>query len=181
MNLTMSDKLKLLLSSAVLLSIPFITLAATANSPASITVSNPVLSQAAVMSVAQNAALAVFNYDYQNYNDRLKMAAMNFTPAGWASYTQALQQSGNIAVMQQHQVTMVGHLTGTASVTQLTNQNNAPQWLVQMPMQVIYTSSTGEKIIHNLIVKVTVTTVDSKTNPNGLAVTQIIAAPNVNQ
>lgn len=151
--------------------------AAVSNSP---TISTPV-TENYIKSIAQNTAFAAFNYDYTNYQQRLSQLSLNFTKEGWQTFSKALTESNNLAVMQQNKLTVTGQLSGISKIIFHNDQNNSNRWVVEVPMQVIYSSPDNKKLTHNIIVHVGVVSVDRNINPNGLAVTQFVAKPDVSK
>lgn len=139
-------------------------------------VANLPYTDAAIATIAQNATLAVYNYSYLNYKEKLLAASRYFTPQGWQAFGAALAQTKNLGVMNVHQMTMVGTLLGNASIVgkQLTTTQSF--WTVQVPVQVVYTSAKNEKIIHKLMVKLLITNNPSDSNSTP-AVAQFISKP----
>lgn len=137
----------------------------------------PTITDGEVIALAKDTAIAVFNYNYQNFQQKLQLASKNFTATGWQTFSKALDSSSNLSTMQQYHLTMVGQITGEAKIIKHNLQNNEESWNIQIPMEVTYTTPENKKLVHNYVVKVGIVPVDKSENSSGIAVIQFIAQP----
>jgi hypothetical protein len=139
----------------------------------------PAITDGEVIALAKDTAISVFNYNYQNFQQKLQQASKNFTATGWQTFSKALDSSNNLSTMQQYHLTMVGQITGEAKIIKHNLQNNEESWNIEIPMEVAYTTPENKKLVHNYRVQVGIIPVDKSENSSGIAVIQFIAKPDV--
>lgn len=95
---------------------------------------------------AKQVALALFNYNYQNYDVKLANAKNYFTGIGWQAYKAALTESNNIDTMKKMSLTMTGEVTGPIQLSQPTDTNDTINNIIvaKFPVTVIYKNADGE-------------------------------------
>ena len=152
-----------------------------ATTPNSSTTAQPstVFSQEKIMLFSQNAAIAAFTYDYKNYQESLRTMQSYFTATGWNSFNKALTESNNLEVVQKEKLIVTAALNGQAQVMQNQQSATGQTWQADVPIIVTYKTEQNQIVQQDLTVKLSITTVSTNENANGIGITQFIATPNV--
>jgi len=95
---------------------------------------------------AKQVALALFNYNYQNYDVKLANSKNYFTGIGWQAYKAALTESNNIDTMKKMSLSMTGEVTGPIQLSQPADANDTINNVIvaKFPVTVIYKNADGE-------------------------------------
>src|SRR5690606_14723099 len=107
---------------------------------------------------------------------RLQEASRNFTRRGWESFTQALQRSRIIEMVETNQQVVTSAPAGAPVLESEGLVNDRYQWLVRLPLIVTYQSGARTKS-DNLMVSVVVVRVPRLESPNGVGIEQWVATP----
>lgn len=137
--------------------------------------SQPNLSTPALMSWVAQATTEVMTFGFNDYRRRLQESSRNFTKRGWESFTQALQRSRIIEMVEVHQQIVTTAPKGAPVLQSEGLVAGRYQWVVEIPLILTYRS--GAKT-HNtgLIVTVVIVRVPRLESPNGVGIEQWIAA-----
>ncbi len=134
----------------------------------------PNMSTAALMSWVAQAATEVMTFGYHDYQRRLQQASRNFTQAGWASFSDALQKSRILESVQALQQVVSAQPAAAPVLLQQGVLNGKYRWIVQMPLVVSYRAgqnSRTDRLTLNLVVE----RVPSLENPSGVGIVQWVA------
>ena len=126
----------------------------------------PMVSDKELSLWAQYAALKSFEYSFDKLDVQLQTLKACFTEQGWVGFHEALQQSGNLSIIKNQQLTVSSQLSGDASISQIKDN----QWSVNVPLSVVY-QNTQEKFTQSLAVTLVVT----KKSATELGIVQLIA------
>ncbi len=138
-----------------------------------------VIPQANLIDFSQKAAVVTFTYNYQNYKQNLQAMQSYFTKVGWDSFNKALTASNNLDVVQKEKLSVSATLNGQAEVTQHQQTAIGQTWQVNVPIIVTYQNDKKQTVQQDLTVKLSIATVNTNENANGIGITQFIAMPNV--
>lgn len=141
-----------------------------------VALNEPNLSTPALMSWVAQACTEVMTFGFNDFRRRLQEASRNFTRRGWESFTQALQRSRIIEMVEANQQVVTAAPAGAPILESEGLVNGRYQWIVQLPMIVSYQSGARTKS-DNLLVSVVVVRVPRLESPNGVGIEQWIAAP----
>jgi intracellular multiplication protein IcmL len=141
-----------------------------------IALNQPNLSTPALMSWVAQSATEVMTFGFNDYRRRLQEASRNFTRRGWESFTQALQRSRIIEMVEANQQVLSAAPRGAPVLQSEGLVNGRYQWNVQLPMVVTYQSGSLTRT-DNLLVTVVVVRVPRLESPNGVGIEQWIAVP----
>lgn len=141
-----------------------------------VSLAEPNLSTPALMSWVAQAATEVMTYGFNDYKRRLQEASRHFTRTGWDSYTQALQRSRTIDMVEANQQVVTAAPRGAPVLISEGMYNGRYQWQIQIPMVVTYQSG-AKKRSSSLMVTVVVVRVARLESPNGVGIEQWIAVP----
>jgi len=137
----------------------------------------PNLSTPALMSWVAQACTEVMTFGFNDYRRRLQEASRNFTRRGWESFTQALQKSRIIEMVETNQQVVTAAPQGAPLLESEGIVAGRYQCVVQLPLIVTYQSGARTRS-DNLIVTVVVVRVPRLESPNGVGIEQWIAVPN---
>jgi len=141
-----------------------------------VALNQPNLSTPALMSWVAQACTEVMTFGFNDYRRRLQEASRNFTRRGWESFTQALQKSRIIEMVETNQQVVTAAPQGAPILQSEGLINGRYQWIVQLPLIVTYQSGARTKS-DSLIVTIVVVRVPRLESPNGVGIEQWIAVP----
>ena len=137
--------------------------------------SQPNLSAPSLMSWVAQATTEVMTFGFSDYRRRLQESSRNFTKRGWESFTQALQRSRIIEMVEVNQQIITAAPKGAPVMESEGLVAGRYQWIVQIPLILTYMS--GAKTYNTgLLVTVVVVRVPRLESPNGVGIEQWIAA-----
>ncbi len=142
-----------------------------------ISLDQPNLSTPALMSWVAQSSTEVMTFGFNDYRRRLQEASRNFTRRGWESFTQALQRSRIIEMVETNQQVLTAAPRGAPVLQSEGLVNGRYQWTVQLPMTVTYQSGSMTRT-DNLLVTLVVVRVPRLESPNGVGIEQWIAVAN---
>lgn len=135
----------------------------------------PNVSQAALLQWANTAVVSVNSYDFFNYRDQLQKASEYFTPDGWQAYLNELKSSRNLNAVIEKKLVVSAVATRAPNIVRSGVIDGTYAWTVQMPILVTY-QSASEYSQQSLIVTLLIKHISTLTNPNGIGITNYIAA-----
>lgn len=136
--------------------------------------SQPNLSTPALMSWTAQAATEVMTFGFNDYRRRLQESSRNFTKRGWESFTQALQRSRMIEMVEANQQVLSAAPKGAPILQSEGLVAGRYQWVVQIPL--ILTYQSGAKAQNSgLMVTIVVVRVPRLESPNGVGIEQWVA------
>ena len=137
--------------------------------------SQPNLSTPSLMSWTAQATTEVMTFGFNDYRRRLQESSRNFTKRGWESFTQALQRSRMIEMVDVNQQIVTAAPKGAPVLESEGLVAGRYQWVVQIPLILTYMS--GSKTYNkSLLVTVVIVRVPRLESPNGVGIEQWIAA-----
>ncbi len=136
--------------------------------------SQPNLSAPSLMSWVAQATTEVMTFGFNDYRRRLQESSRNFTKRGWESFTQALQRSRIIEMVEVNQQIITAAPKGAPVLQSEGLVAGRYQWVVQIPLILTYRS--GAKTYNtSSLVTVVVVRVPRLESPNGIGIEQWIA------
>ena len=137
--------------------------------------SQPNLSAPSLISWTAQATTEVMTFGFNDYRRRLQESSRNFTKRGWESFTQALQRSRIIEMVEVNQQIITAAPKGAPVLESEGLVAGRYQWVVQIPLVLTYMS--GAKTSNTqLLVTVVIVRVPRLESPNGIGIEQWIAA-----
>lgn len=139
-----------------------------------VALAQPNLSTPALMSWVAQSTTEVMTFGFNDYRRRLQESSRNFTKRGWESFTQALQRSRIIEMVEVNQQLLTAAPKGAPILQSEGLVAGRYQWVVEIPLILTYrsgakTSNTG------LLVTVIVVRVPRLESANGVGIEQWIA------
>lgn len=123
-----------------------------------------------------NALANSFVYDFDHYNDQLKLASQYFTPDGWKIFLNQLNIYANYNTVQKNKMFITNKPTGAPFILRqglLPGRRYA--WWIQMPITISYAgyniSSTDSLTLQILVVRVS-----TLNNLMGVGIDNVIVA-----
>jgi intracellular multiplication protein IcmL len=138
---------------------------------ASAPLSQPNMSDTAVLNWASDAAKSAYSYDFKNYTKQLQQLQPNFTSTGWIAFMNALNKSNNLNVLQNKKLVASATLTGKPTILEKKVRNGIYSWKIQVPLLATY-ENESKLIKQHLIVTMLVVRDNS---PNGLGISHFVA------
>lgn len=137
----------------------------------------PYVSQELLLSFADQAAVRAYSFDFLNYEQQLEQASKYFTPAGFESFKQALQASGNLKVIQDKHLVVKAVVTDIPVILKegVLPDTNQYAWQVQIPMLVQYISAS-EKIQQPIVATLLIVRVSTLETRQGIAIASFTIA-----
>ena len=141
-----------------------------------VALSEPNLSTPALMSWVAQSSTEVMTFGFNDYKRRLQESSRNFTAKGWESFTQALQRSRIIEMMETNQQVMTAAPQGAPVLQSEGLVMGRYQWIVQIPMILSY--QAGQKSRSDkLLITLVIVRVPRLESPSGVGIEQWIAVP----
>ncbi len=136
----------------------------------------PNLSTPALMSWVAQSSTEVMTFGFNDYRRRLQESSRNFTRRGWESFTQALQKSRIIEMVETNQQVVTAAPQGAPILESEGLIAGRYQWVIQLPLILTYQSGARTKS-DSLLVTVVVVRVPRLESPNGVGIEQWVAVP----
>jgi len=134
------------------------------------------LSTPALMSWVAQAATEVMTFGFNDYRRRLQESSRSFTRRGWESFTDALQRSRIIEMVEQNQQVVTAAPQGAPIVQKEGIVNGRYQWTVQLPLVLSYQAGSKTRD-DSLLVTLVIVRVPRLESPNGIGIEQWIGVP----
>ncbi len=141
-----------------------------------IALSEPNMSPPALMSWVAQSATEVMTFGFNDYRRRLQESSRNFTRRGWESFTQALQKSRIIEMVEANQQVVTAAPQGAPILESQGLVAGRYQWVIQLPVVLTYQSGSLSRS-DNLLITIVVVRVPRLESPNGIGIEQWIAVP----
>jgi len=132
------------------------------------------LSDPALLSWVAQSTTEVMTFGFNDYRRRLQEASRNFTRKGWDSFTNALEASRIVEMVEANQQVVTAAPRGAPIIQWQGLSNGRYQWIVQIPLVLTYQSGDRRQS-KNMLVKVVVVRVPRLESPNGVGIEQWIA------
>lgn len=141
-----------------------------------VALNQPNLSTPALMSWVAQASTEVMTFGFNDYRRRLQQSSKNFTRRGWESFTQALQRSRIIEMVEANQQVVTAAPQGAPVLQSEGLVQGRYQWVVQIPMVLSYQSGSRTRR-DSILVTVVVVRVSRLESAHGVGIEQWIAIP----
>lgn len=141
-----------------------------------IALNEPNMSVPALMSWVAQSSTEVMTFGFNDYRRRLQESSRNFTRRGWESFTQALQRSRIIEMVEANQQVVTAIPQGAPILESQGLVNGRYQWVIQLPIVLTYQAGSRSRN-DSLLVTVVVVRVPRLESANGVGIEQWIAQP----
>lgn len=134
----------------------------------------PYIHQAALLTWANEAAVAAYTFNFVNYNTQFKSISNYFTPEGWKAFHDKLTQSDIFKSMIDKKLLVTAVTTKAPIILKQEVVNGHYSWRVQMPLLVTYQSPT-EFTHENLMVTMLIERTAPYEGIKGIGVVELMA------
>jgi intracellular multiplication protein IcmL len=128
-----------------------------------------------VLVFANEAAVAVYSYNFLDYRQNLQMASRYFTSEGWTEFKKALKSSHNLDAVVEKKLVISAVAQAAPVILEQGVSNGTYTWEVQMPMLVTYQSAT-QVSYQRITVKMSIQRSSTLNAGRGLAVSSLSSA-----
>ncbi len=139
-----------------------------------VALNQPNLSPPALMSWVSQASTEVMTFGFHDYRRRLQEASRNFTRRGWESFTDALEKSRIIEMVEDNRQVVTAAPTSAPVLIQEGVFNGRYQWVVELPMNLTYQAG-GSMRSDSLLLTLVVVRMPRLESPNGIGIERWIA------
>lgn len=122
-------------------------------------VSDPVLSQGALLERVKVCVSMINDYNFVDYQKRLTEAQECFTDDGWNQFATALMASGRVAMIRDRRLIGSSIATGPAVIVNRGLRKGVYTWIVEMPVQLTFQGGPDGKARSTENKKLTITLV----------------------
>jgi len=139
-----------------------------------VALTEPYVTDAYLLTWVGETVARAYSFDAQNMQRQIGDLQPEFTPDGYTQYVESLQASGILEFVRKNLMIVSATPRGTPVITRKGQLGGAAIWQVQIPMLVVYRSSTkvAEK---NLVVQLTVVRRQTIEAAKGIGISQFIA------
>jgi len=140
----------------------------------------PNMTDAQVLQWAAEAAVAVFSYNFVNYNSELQASSGYFTGYGWRQFQLVLQRSRLVEIVTSKKLILSAEPTGAPEKVRPPQllSNGRWAWEVRVPLKVYMTTSQSAYTTQNFNVTMVVMRVSTLNAPSGIGIQQILVESN---
>lgn len=135
--------------------------------------STPVVTTEFIQQWAQTVARKAYTLNFLSYQQQLQDVRPYFSADGWSAFQAALAKVGLIDKIQQEKLYLSAVANGPVVVLNRYLSHGAYSWDVQLPMLVLYSSSSMQ-VKQQIYVGMTIKRVPELGTPQGIAVTQFV-------
>ncbi|MDF3055208.1 MAG: hypothetical protein K0Q74_1115 [Gammaproteobacteria bacterium] len=132
----------------------------------------PVLSNAALLQWASDAAILAHTYDFANYREKFQAASKYFTAEAWREYQDVLKKSKNLETVVNKKLKVSAVATAAPVILDQGAVSGRYKWKVQLPILITY-ESVNTKITQPAEATMLITRVSASEAPKGIVVESI--------
>ena len=133
----------------------------------------PNQSDSAVLQWANQAAIAMYSYNWVNFRQELRASSEFFTSDGWDAFLEALTTSNILNEIRAKKLVVSAVATRAPVILQKGVINGRYSWRVQMPILVTF-QSAGAFDQRTYVVTMLIRRVSTLNSPRGIGISQII-------
>lgn len=134
----------------------------------------PNLPPSALLQWANQAAIAAYTYNFQDYRAELQAASDFFTPSGWTSFLDALNKSNNLTTVLSKKLVVSSVATGAPVILDQGIIDGIYTWKVQMPMLVSYQSASS-LVQQQVMITMIIQRVSTLSSFRGVGISSLVA------
>jgi len=143
-----------------------------------IPLSEPSLTDNALLQWAVEAASAAYTFNFVNYRKALQDVRIYFTKIGYQYFIKALKDSNNLDAVQNKKLVVSAVPTGAPLILKKGvfndgSANGIYSWTVQLPMELTYRSAT-EQFKQNITLIMFITRMSTLESPSGVGISSFV-------
>ncbi|MBA2654840.1 MAG: DotI/IcmL/TraM family protein [Gammaproteobacteria bacterium] len=131
----------------------------------------PNMSDSAVLTYATDAAKSAYSYDFKNYNKQMQMNQQYFTGPGWTAFMNALDKSNNLKVVESKKLVASATTTAKPAIVNKGIKNGVYTWKVVVPVLATYENET-KLIKQSLLITMLI---NRNNSPSGVGISHFVA------
>ncbi|MDR1856632.1 MAG: DotI/IcmL family type IV secretion protein [Desulfovibrio sp.] len=139
--------------------------------------SEPLMNDAALKSWLAQAVTESFNMDFLHWRERLSSAREYFTKDAFTGFASTLESEGLLSILTQHRALMHAVPAGTPIITNSGTLGGVMTWELEMPILLNYETSAKRIASQRLLVTCRVRRVPTTERVRGIAISQLVTAP----
>lgn len=137
---------------------------------------SPVINDNGIKLFVRDTLYDVLNLDFDTWRQDLEKGRVGFIDRGLGNLITAVKDAGIIAIMEKDRVDLRTEFS-TPVVSQKGIKNKVATWVVQIPITYNFVGQNTTSKPLRFILIATVQAVDNKTNPKGVAISQVVTVP----
>lgn len=135
-----------------------------------IALSEPAINTNAILQWTTQAAVQIMTFGFHDLNQRFADSKKFFTDKGWASFSEAMVNSGIFASVNKQQQIITAIPSGDPTVLyEGLREDGSYAWDIQVPLLLTARAGEHQRTARSTAI-ITVKKVPTKDNPNGLAI-----------
>lgn len=139
-----------------------------------VAVSTPFLTDNQVMNFAVDAATSAMTINFSTWREDLRRSSVFFErPAGWNSFIDAVESSGQIDFIRERRFITAAVANGATIIAAGLDQTNRYSWTVQVPLTVTY-QSASEQTSQNILAELVISRLPTYESPSAVGVSRIV-------
>ena len=136
----------------------------------------PNLTRPALLQWVTQAALAAFSFNFVNYKAELQAASEFFTPVGWRTFIQAIEQSNNLVAIKSKKLIVSAVAQGAPTIVWSGLMSDGRlAWNIQLPLLITF-QSANTLSQQAVVVRMRVVRVSTTYSAKGIGIDQFVAA-----
>jgi len=141
-----------------------------------IPLSQPYLTDAALLTWAQQCIIDANTFDFVNYRKQFSQHAQCFTQQGWQQFMSAISRAGTLETVKKQRLISQGIPTGAPVITRTSVHHGTRFWEIEQPVTISYQGGQAGRatITQRLLITLTVTRVPTYENVQGVGIVQYV-------
>ncbi|MDY8671115.1 DotI/IcmL family type IV secretion protein [Escherichia coli] len=137
---------------------------------------SPVINDNGVKLFARDTLYDVLNLDFDTWREDLEKGRVGFIDKGLGNLIGAVKDAGIIAIMEKDRVNLRTEFS-TPVISKKGVKDKVATWIVQIPITYNFVGQNTSSKALKFILIATIQAVDTKTNPKGVAISQVVTVP----
>ncbi len=134
----------------------------------------PPIPQQTLFNWAADSAAQIMTFGFNDYDEKLSSARERFTPEGWLSFAQVMNESRFFQNVRDQQQLLTAVPQGMTTLIFEGLMNGRYTWIVELPLMVTVRSGSLSRSL-NQKVRLTIIPVETSENPMGIAIDRWIS------
>lgn len=139
---------------------------------------SPIMDDAELLEWTVKAVLAPYNVNYHDYPVQLNTASRRFTSRGWNTFAESFIGNGNFEEIKRARLLCHAQTQRAALINQTSFAQGSLTYRVEVP--ITQTCENSNQVTSSpLMISALVVRTDNDDHPDGLAIEQLVAKPNL--
>ncbi len=139
--------------------------------------SQPYLSDSALLTWAQQCITDANTYDFVNYQKQFQHNAQCFTSQGWAQFMAAVERAGTLATVKAQRLVAQAIPSGATVITRAGPYRGAYRWEIEQPITITYQGGQAGRVrlTQRLQVTLRIARIPTYQSKQGVGIVQYVA------